>query len=996
MRTVAAVVALVVCVHAALWALLQRQEAVSDFRGVLPSISYTPYSYSRNERPEEDVPPTAAQIRTELSLIAPYTRSVRSYSSTGGVEQVAPIAGELGLKTWVGIWLDDRAERDGREIAAAIDLARKYNNVTSIVVGNETIKTRALAEVAEIRVGIKDRLGNISRVETIKLSDLPFDEAALQAQGLRRLAGLERAKAGKIPTLDEIVDGLKKEQIDAALRAEAEKRLQALEAKGEKGSLEGTLDTLKVEKSVEGQIAILKWVKRHSPVPVTSGQIWTDWIDHPELAASVDFISAHILPYWEPAGLPASKAVDVAIAHYDELRQAHPGKRIVIAEFGWPSAGYNNHSADPGRAEQAMVLRDFAARAEARGIDYNLFEAFDQPWKINEGSVGAYWGLFDASHQAKFAWTGLLSDANHWRLASLAVLLGLLFSVPILAKTRASIPEAATLAIAANTIGAWFATVFAFWDGHYFVWGAALAFGLGVLLLIPLVFIALARVEEIASLALGHSPRRLIQAPLPDLAGFAPKVSIHIPAYREPPDMLKATLDAVARLQYPNFECIVVINNTPDPACWAPIEEHCRVLGERFKFINVENLQGFKAGALRLALAHSAPDASIIGVIDADYVVHPGWLKDLVPAFADPQVGIVQAPQDHRDGDRSLMHHAMNGEYAGFFDIGMVRRNETNAIITHGTMCLMRRAAIEAAGGWSSDTICEDTDLGLTMLELGWQVHYTNRRYGHGLLPDTFEAYKKQRQRWAYGGFQILKKHWRSLLPRSSRLTREQKREFALGWLNWLGAESIGVAVALLNLIWVPVVAFAGIAIPDKILTVPILAAFALASIHFLVLYRLKVAISIAQMTCALLAAMSVQWTVARSVGHGILTSSLPFMRTAKGGATRKGADFPAFWEGILAALLLVGSVTVLATNYTQIHEINIFAGVLVVQSLPFLAAVALAMVEGSRFNEFAYWRHVEAKVAENLPRPAETPVQVPPPLVPAQLPADSRVEAQP
>ena len=112
---------------------------------------------------------------------------------------------------------------------------------------------------------------------------------------------------------------------------------------------------------------------------------------------------------------------------------------------------------------------------------------------------------------------------------------------------------------------------------------------------------------------------------------------------------------------------------------------------------------------------------------------------------------------------------------------------------------------MEAAGGWSSDTICEDTDLGLTMLELGWHAHYTNRRYGHGLLPDTFEAYKKQRDRWAYGGFQIVKKHWRRFLPGGSRLTREQKREFLLGWLNWLGAEKLGVAVALLNILWVPV-----------------------------------------------------------------------------------------------------------------------------------------------------------------------------------------------
>jgi exo-beta-1,3-glucanase (GH17 family)/cellulose synthase/poly-beta-1,6-N-acetylglucosamine synthase-like glycosyltransferase len=968
MRTVAAVVALVVCVHAGLWALLQRQQQVSDFGGVLPSVSYTPYSYSRLQHPEDGPPPSTAQIRAELGLIAPYTRSVRTYSSTGGVEQVPGIAVELGLKTWVGIWLDDRADRDGREIAAAIDLARRYSNVSALVVGNETIKTRSLAEVPEIRVELRGRIE--TRVETITLSDLPFDERTLRAEAEHRRA-LDHTKS-----IDDILDGLKREQIDAALRAEAQSRLQTLEAKGEKGSFDDLLDQVKVEKSVEAQIAILKWVKRHSPVPVTTGQIWADWRDHPELASAVDFISAHILPYWE--GVPADKAVDVSIgagdgthlSHYDELRQAHRGKRIVIAEFGWPSAGYNTHAAEPGRSEQAMVLRDFAARADARGIDYNLFEAFDQPWKINEGSVGAYWGLFDASRQAKFAWTGLVSDADHWRVASLAVLLGLLLSVPIPAKSRVTIGEAATLAAAANAVGAWFATVFAFWNGHYFVPGAAFAFAFGFLLLVPLVFIALARVEEIASLALGVSPRRLIRGALPALDGFAPKVSIHIPAHREPPEMLKATLDAVARLEYPSLECIVVINNTPDPAYWRPIEEHCRALGEQFKFVKIDDLVGFKAGALRLALAHTAPDASIIGVIDADYVVHPNWLRDLIPAFADPRVGIVQAPQDHRDAERSLMHHAMNGEYAGFFDIGMVRRNEANAIITHGTMCLMRRAAIEAAGGWSSDTICEDTDLGLTMLELGWQVHYTSRRYGHGLLPDTFEAYKKQRQRWAYGGFQILRKHWRQLLPRARNLTREQKREFALGWLNWLGAESIGVAVALLNLVWVPVVAFAGIAIPDKILTLPILAAFAVTSAHFLVLYRLRVAISVWQMACALLAAMSVQWTVARSVAKGIWTSSLPFMRTAKGGATRKGPDFPAFWEGVMAALLLIGTATVEFTNYTQVREINIFAAVLVVQSLPFLAAVALAFVEGSRFNDFAYWRTVEAKVAENLPVP--------------------------
>ncbi|MGH6665814.1 MAG: glycosyltransferase, partial [Pseudolabrys sp.] len=462
----------------------------------------------------------------------------------------------------------------------------------------------------------------------------------------------------------------------------------------------------------------------------------------------------------------------------------------------------------------------------------------------------------------------------------------------------------------------------------------------------------------------------------------APKVSIHLPAYREPPEMLKQTLDAVARLDYPNFECVVVINNTPDPACWMPIEEHCRALGDRFKFVNAEELQGFKAGALRLAMAHTAADAEVIGVIDADYVVQPNWLKDLVPLFRDPTVGLVQAPQDHRDGERSPMHHAMNGEYAGFFDIGMVQRNEYNAIIVHGTMCLIRRTALEAAGGWSSDTICEDTDLGLTLLELGWRAHYTNKRYGHGLLPDSFEAYKKQRHRWAYGGFQILKKHWRRFLPGASRLTGDQKREFALGWLNWLGAESIGVAVAILNIIWVPVVAFLDIAVPDRILTVPIIAAFTVSLAHFVTLYRLRVRTGKGQLTGSVLAAMSVQWTVARAVGFGVIRDHLPFVRTSKGGL-RRSVDFHAFWEAVLAGLLILGAVILVMTNYKQVREINIFAAVLVVQSLPFMAAVALAMFERTKLNDFVYWRTLDARLGELFARqPQGTSAPAPAPVV--------------
>ena len=100
----------------------------------------------------------------------------------------------------------------------------------------------------------------------------------------------------------------------------------------------------------------------------------------------------------------------------------------------------------------------------------------------------------------------------------------------------------------------------------------------------------------------------------------------------------------------------------------------------------------------------------------------------------------------------------------------MVERNEANAIVSHGTMCLVRRDALIAAGSWSSDTIVEDADLGLSLLERGWRAHYTRRRYGWGLLPDDFAAYKRQRHRWAYGGVQLIRKHWRAFLPGRSAL----------------------------------------------------------------------------------------------------------------------------------------------------------------------------------------------------------------------------------
>ena len=858
MRAIVAVLLCVTAIHAALWGLLRDEQKAPDFNGMLPSLSYAPFEGAGH--PDVDNIPNKEKIRADLKKLATMTKAIRLYSSTGGVELVPPIANEFGLKVTVGAWIDKNTDRNEREIAAALELAKRNSNVIGIVVGNETI--------------------------------------------------------------------------------------------------------YRGEQKVEDLLELIQRVKKQTNVPVTTGEIWNIWRDNPQLASGVDFIAAHILPYWE--NFTAQQAVDQAMYIYGLLRDTFPGKRIVIAEFGWPSAGYNLKNAFPGPFEQAWVLRNFVTRAEAIGMDYNIVEAIDQPWKFFEGGVGPYWGILDASREPKFAWTGPILDQDYWKIAGIALLVGVLLSLPIFRLARPTVMQSAVLAAAASGVGAWVATVFAYWNTHYFVFGSAFALTLGLILLVPLVLIAMARIEEIATIAFGHKPARLISTAVPvPTEGYAPKVSIHVPAYFEPPEMLKQTLDAVSRLDYPNFECVVIINNTPDPAFWQPIQDHCRTLGERFIFINAEKVEGFKAGALKIAMARTAVDAEIIGIIDADYVVTPDWLKDLVPAFADPRVGLVQAPQDHRDGDRSLMHYAMNGEYAGFFDIGMVQRNEANAIIVHGTMCLIRRAAMDMAGGWAGDTICEDTDLGLAVIEHGWLTHYTNKRYGFGLLPDTYEAFKKQRHRWAYGGFQIVKKHWRRFLPNASRLSPDQKREFALGWLNWLGAESLGVVVAILNLIWVPIVSFADIAIPDKILTLPIIAAFIVSLAHFLTLYRLRVPVKVGQMLGAMVAAMSVQWTVSRAVANGLITDHLPFARTSKGGLSMMSVEFQAFWEAVIGILLIIGAIVLVAFNVKEVREINIFAGVLVLQSLPFLSAVAIAILENSRINAFSFWKTSSVRAAE-------------------------------
>jgi len=710
-----------------------------------------------------------------------------------------------------------------------------------------------------------------------------------------------------------------------------------------KSVIAGNETILRQERKPEQLIEHIRAIKKRVQAPVSTGETWDIWLKYPELVKEVDFVAVHILPYWE--GVPSAAAVDYALLRFDELRRAYPGKKIVIAEFGWPSQGYNRMDARPKLLGQADVVRHFIAEARDRGIYYNVIEAFDQPWKTMEGSVGPYWGIFDAKGKPKFKLAGPVKPPGYKTMAIASLVLGVILTVFGLIRRRPTFSHAFAYAAAANAMGAGIAMAGAYPFTHYLNAGAAIMWAMGFLLMIPLVAMTLAKIHEMAEVLLGRAPTRLIARSLLLLAD-PPLVSIHIPAYREPPQMLRETLDSVAQLDYPNFEVVVVINNTPEEYYWKPIEEHCRRLGSRFKFLNVPSLLGFKAGALNEALKQTAPEAQIVAVIDADYVVHKNWLKDLVPYFQDAKVGLIQAPQDHRDGDRSLLKAVMNSEYAGFFDIGMIQRNEDDAIIQHGTLCLVRRSALDQVGGWSTDTIVEDTELGLRLFESGYHALYTNRRYGWGMLPDTFRAFKTQRERWAYGAMQIIRKHWRHMIPGARTLTPEQKFHFVTGWMYWL-SDALGAAASILNLIWVPAILFIGVLIPTVPLTVPIVTAFIVNLMHCVLLYRTRVRVPMLKIVGAAIAAMSLQLTIAGAVLNGLIRDNLPFRRTDKGGnAEKKTVDHPVRWETALGLALLTAALTLYLTNETRVVELNVFALTLAIQSLPFLAATVMRAIE--------------------------------------------------
>jgi exo-beta-1,3-glucanase (GH17 family) len=174
---------------------------------------------------------------------------------------------------------------------------------------------------------------------------------------------------------------------------------------------------LRGEMSAPELARTIREVKAKVPMRVTYADVWEFWLRHRDVAAAVDFITVHILPYWEDHPIPVGQAARHVSLIRQQVVRAFPDKEIFLGEFGWPSAGRMREGALPSPVNAARVLQEVVAQGRREGYRVNLIEAYDQPWKRKlEGTVGGFWGLYDAyQRNAKFIWGAPVSNHPHWR-----------------------------------------------------------------------------------------------------------------------------------------------------------------------------------------------------------------------------------------------------------------------------------------------------------------------------------------------------------------------------------------------------------------------------------------------------------------------------------------------------------------------------------------------------------------------------------------------------
>jgi hypothetical protein len=295
-------------------------------------------------------------------------------------------------------------------------------------------------------------------------------------------------------------------------------------------------------------------------------------------------------------------------------------------------------------------------------------------------------------------------------------------------------------------------------------------------------------------------------------------------------------------------------------------------------------------------------------------------------------------------------------EYRGFFHIGMVTRNERNAIIQHGTMTMVRRELLERVR-WAEWCITEDAELGLRILAEGYDATYIPQSYGRGLMPDSFLDFKKQRSRWAFGSMQILRRHLRALLGGADDgLSAGQRYHFIAGWLPWL-ADGFNLLFNCAALVWSLVMVLFPKHIEPPLLMFSLLplSLFVFKLVKLLHLYRTRVGANLRQTLAAALAGLGLAHTIGTAMLSGLVQRERPFFRTPKraprhalGQALAAAREEAFMMAGLWFAAFGVSRIPEFDGDLPGLvgsPDLSVWVAVLLIQSLPYAAAVIVSLV---------------------------------------------------
>lgn len=191
---------------------------------------------------------------------------------------------------------------------------------------------------------------------------------------------------------------------------------------------------LRGEQTEAAMKGYIQTMRKKTAAKITYADVWEFWKKHRGMEQHVDFITVHILPYWEDNPVAIEQAVTHTSNVMTELKKVF-SKPILIGETGWPSVGRQRFESSPSLVNQAKYVREFFEAANKNDWQYNVIEAIDQPWKRNlEGTVGGYWGIFSTDFTPKFSLAAPVSERNDgvkpifFAIVSAALLLALAFA----------------------------------------------------------------------------------------------------------------------------------------------------------------------------------------------------------------------------------------------------------------------------------------------------------------------------------------------------------------------------------------------------------------------------------------------------------------------------------------------------------------------------------------------------------------------------------------